>query len=234
VGSLMGGEVSEAFLRFYFESASWMGTHWLGTRVIKCPFDLWMYQEILFRTRPDAIVETGTLYGGSALFMASICDQLSGGRVITIDVKEQEGRPQHDRITYINGSSVSPDVLAELRAQIASNERVMVVLDSKHSKEHVLAELRAYAPLVTEGCYLIVEDTAAARLASRDHGPGPAEAVEEFLGEGAPFVVDRACEKFYVTFQPGGYLRRVSDRSRKARRRAPGTRTRPRRGAVAT
>jgi cephalosporin hydroxylase len=209
VGRLIGGEVSEAFFRLYVQSRVWMNTKWLGTNVAKPPFDLWIYQEILFRTRPDVVIETGTWFGGSALFVASVCDHLSSGRVITIDVEERDGRPEHDRITYLTGSSVSSEVVAEVRAQIAPEERVMVILDSDHSKEHVLAELRTYAPLVSEGCYLIVEDTGI-RTVNPEFGPGPAEAVEEFLKEDPSFIVDRGCEKFFITAQPGGYLRRRS------------------------
>jgi cephalosporin hydroxylase len=209
VGRLIGGDVAEAFFRLYGESRVWMNTKWLGTNVAKWPLDLWIYQEILFRTRPDVIVETGTWFGGSALYLASICDSLSSGRVITIDVEEREGRPQHDRITYLTGSSVAPEVVAEVRGQIADEERVMVLLDSDHSKEHVLAELSAYAPLVSEDCYLIVEDTSVG-IVLPDFGPGPAEAVEEFLREDRSFTVDRSCEKFLITVQPGGYLRRRS------------------------
>jgi cephalosporin hydroxylase len=209
VGQLLGGDVTEAFFRLYGESRVWMNTKWLGTNVAKWPLDLWVYQEILFNTRPDVIVETGTWFGGSALFLASICDQLSTGRIITIDVEEREGRPRHDRITYLSGSSVAPDVVAEVRKRIGGEERVMVLLDSDHSKDHVLAELDAYAPLVSEGCYLIVEDTGVG-LVLPDYGPGPAEAVEEFLKRDSSFSVDRGCEKFFITVQPGGYLQRRS------------------------
>ncbi len=194
-------QVTEAFFRLYAESQVWRDTTWLGKRALKCPLDLWVYQEILFRTRPDVIIETGTSAGGGALFLASMCDLINHGRVVTIDIKRQR-RPKHERITYLNGSSLEVDV------RVADGERVMVVLDSDHSKEHVLAELRKYGPLVSEGCYLIVEDTSV-RLALPDFGPGPAEAVEEFLKETSDFVVDRDCEKFLLTFNPGGYLRRV-------------------------
>src|SRR6266511_5883150 len=166
-------QVTEAFFRLYAESQVWRDTIWLGKRALKCPLDLWVYQEILFRTRPDLIIETGTSAGGGALFLASMCDLINHGRVVTIDIKRQR-RPKHERITYLNGSSLEVDV------RVADGERVMVVLDSDHSKEHVLAELRKYGPLVSEGCYLIVEDTSV-RLALPDFGPGPAEAVEEFL-----------------------------------------------------
>jgi cephalosporin hydroxylase len=186
-----------------------MNTKWLGTNVAKWPLDLWVYQEILYRTRPDVIVETGTWFGGSALYLASICDIVANGRVITVDIEEREGRPRHERITYLTGSSIDPEIVSEVKSRISRAERVMVLLDSDHSKQHVLAELNIYAPLVSEGCYLVVEDTGVG-LVEPDYGPGPAEAVEEFLAQGQPFTIDRDCEKFFITVQPGGYLKRRS------------------------
>jgi cephalosporin hydroxylase len=195
---LNGGKISEEFLRLYVESRVWMNTYWLGVNVLKCPLDLWMYQEVLCRTRPDTIIETGTWNGGSALFLASVCDQLGNGRIITVDI-EKRPRRRHRRITYITGSSL--DIVGRLNP----SGRVMVILDSDHSKDHVLDELHAYSPLVSEGCYLIVEDTGIS-IVNPGFGPGPAEAVEEFLAEDSSFTVDRNCEKFLLTTQPGGYL----------------------------
>jgi cephalosporin hydroxylase len=179
-------------------------TYWLGVQTLKGPLDLWVYQEILHRTRPDLIVETGTWSGGSALYLATICDLLGGGEVVSIDVAERE-RPEHPRITYLTGSSVDPEIIETVRGRAAG--RTMVLLDSDHSEDHVLAELRAYADLVTPGCYLIVEDTAADQLSER-FGPGPHAAVEEFLASDERFERDPDCEKFFFTFQPGGWLRR--------------------------
>jgi cephalosporin hydroxylase len=188
---------------------TWQNTFWLGTPLIKCPLDLWIYQEILYdeASRPDVIVETGTLKGGSAHFMACILDLIGSGRVITIDNRDVEGRPQHPRITYLTGSSTAPQIVATVREQIRPEERVMVVLDSKHHRDHVLAELEAYAGLVTGGNYLIVEDT---NINSwRDQvEPGPLEALREFLRENDDFEIDRSKERFMMTFAPGGYLRR--------------------------
>jgi cephalosporin hydroxylase len=188
---------------------TFLNTHWLGVRLIKCPLDLWVYQELLFELRPDLIVETGTGLGGSALYLASICDLIDSGRVLTIDVWEPPGpRPEHRRITYLSGSSVAPETVTRVREEIGAEDRVMVVLDSAHEMEHVLAELRAYAPLVSEGSYLVVEDTNT--NASRPEATlGPLEAVHAFLSEDDRFEVDRSQEKFFMTFNPGGYLKRV-------------------------
>jgi cephalosporin hydroxylase len=217
-------EVVESFWRLYGEKRVWMETDWLGIRVLKSPLDLWMYQEIVFRTRPDLIVETGTFAGGGALFLASICELIGRGRILTIDVKEHDdeeyllvaggkARPVHPLITYLTGSSVDPEILAEVRSMIRDEDSVMVILDSDHSKDHVLAELRAYGPLVSEDCYLIVEDTSVARIVP-DFGEGPDKAIEEFLSEDASFEVDQGCEKFLMTFNPGGYLRRRASGTR--------------------
>jgi cephalosporin hydroxylase len=199
-----------AFHELYHEhrAQTWENTYWLGIRCSKLPFDLWVYQEILHERRPDLIIETGTAYGGSALFLASICDLLDHGRVVTIDVRELP-RPQHPRVTYRLGNSADSDLAASI--QVDDGERVMVVLDSDHSAEHVLAELHLYASLVTQGDYLIVEDTSVdGHPAFSDFGPGPMAAVEQFLAEGHPFEVDESREKFLFTFNPRGYLRKVS------------------------
>jgi cephalosporin hydroxylase len=190
------------------QSRTTMNTSWLGVRVIKCPLDLWVYQELMHRLRPDVIVECGTARGGSALFLASICDLIDRGRVITIDVWEPpEPRPQHARVTYLSGSSVAPQTLERVRKEVSEAEHVMVLLDSNHEMEHVLAELRAYAPLVTEGSYLVVEDTDQ-NAWRRRATPGPLEAVQVFLAEDDRFTIDRSLEKFMMTLNPSGFLRR--------------------------
>lgn len=189
---------------------TWRGnTSWLGVNLIKCPLDLWVYQEILFSLRPDVIVETGTLLGGSAYFIASMCDLIGNGRVITIDIESRAARPDHPRITYLMGSSVDPDVIATVEQSIAPGEKVLVLLDSWHQGAHVLEEMRAYSPFVSEGSYLIVEDTNINSWRPRDRvQPGPLEAVREFLRDDDRFEIDRSWEKFFMTFNPSGFLRR--------------------------
>lgn len=204
----------EDFHLAYYNSggaASRFGTTtWLGTRVVKCPLDLWNYQEILTELRPDLIIETGTLFGGSAFFLATVCDHLGWGRIVTIDLEEQEGRPAHPRIEYWKGSSTDPGIVERARAAAAESRTVLVILDSDHTERHVLAELRAYAGLVTPGSYLIVEDTNVnGHPVLRSYGPGPMEAVERFLAESGDFFPDQDREsKFLLTFNPKGYLRR--------------------------
>jgi cephalosporin hydroxylase len=182
-------------------------TTWLGVQVGKIPLDLWVYQEILFERRPDYVIETGTANGGSALWFASMCDLIGHGEVISIDNTAREGLPQHPRITYVTGSSTSADVVAEL----PRGKETFVDLDSDHRKEHVLQELELYSELVRPGGYLVVEDTILnGHPVNRSYGPGPYEAVDEFLAAHPNWERDLSREKFYATFNPGGYLRRVS------------------------
>jgi cephalosporin hydroxylase len=205
-------EIVRRFHELYFAeySRTVADTFWLGLQTQKCPLDLWIYQEILSERRPGLIVETGTFFGGSAYFLACICDLVDNGRVITIDVREfPHGRPEHSRLEYRTGSSVAPEVVAGVRESIEAGERVMVILDSDHRKDHVLAELHAYAPMVTPGDYLIVEDTNVnGNPVLPDFGPGPKEAVDEFLAGDDTFAVDESREKFFLSFNPRGYLRR--------------------------
>jgi cephalosporin hydroxylase len=201
--------VTEAFHRLYYDTAVWKDTYWLGVRTQKCPLDLWVYQEILHETRPDLILETGTAHGGSALYLASVCDLLGRGEVVTVDISPVEGRPQHDRITYLTGSSTADEVVGEVERLATDHERVLVILDSDHSRDHVLDELRIYSRLVSPGSYLVVEDSNVnGHPVLAEHGPGPMEALEEFLAESDEFEVDAAREKFFLTFNPRGYLRK--------------------------
>lgn len=192
-----------------YESDAWTEARWLGAQALKNPLDLWVYQEIVFETRPDLIVETGTYRGGSALYLASVCDLVGGGEVVSIDVEPVRGDyPEHPRITYLGGrSSTDPDVVEEVRER-ATGRPVLVILDSDHSQAHVEAELAAYAPLVPVGCYVIVEDSNIGRI-RKDLLPGPLEAIETFLASTSDFEVDTSREKFLITFNPSGYLRRV-------------------------
>jgi cephalosporin hydroxylase len=197
------------FHRAYYDAHDWEESRWLGVEALKTPQDLWVYQEIVVETRPDLIVETGAFKGGSALYLATVCDAIGHGRVLSIDLRLREELPNHPRIEFIAGSSVDAAVLEQVGQAIGDGDRVMVLIDSDHSRDHVLAELRAYGPLVSPGCYLIVEDTNInGHPAAPFWGPGPMEALEEYLAGGAPFAVDRGREKFLLSFNPRGFLRR--------------------------
>lgn len=186
---------------------------WNGVPMVKFPMDLWIYQEIVFGSKPDVIIETGTWVGGSAVYLADLCRIFGRGRVVTIDKD-----PNHvsvpikrDNLTYITGDSSDNEIKDCVVKNIGSEDRVMVILDSDHSKEHVLKELNLWAPLVTKGCALIVEDTNInGHPVCEVYGPGPKEALDEWLPNHPEFEVNKECEKYAVTFNPGGYLERIN------------------------
>ena len=202
--------VSRAHDVIYLSDA-WTDATWLGAQALKNPLDLWVYQEIMFETRPELVVETGTYRGGSAFFLASMCDLLGAGEVVSIDIEPvREDYPSHPRITYLGGrSSTDPAVVAEVRAR-AEGKRTLVILDSDHSQAHVEAELAEYGPVVPVGGYVIVEDSNIGQI-RKDLLPGPLQAIDAFLGRTDEFVIDRSREKFLITFNPSGYLRRVRE-----------------------
>ncbi len=203
--------VIEAFGAEYYASGVWERgrTTFCGLPIAKLPLDLHVYHEVIFRARPHAIIETGTWYGASALFFAyQMMIATTEGIVITIDREPYMGPPL-PKVVHVQGDSVDPDVVEAVRQHLAAHgaERVMVVLDSDHHGAHVAEELRRYAPFVTPEQYLVVEDT---NIQYRDGAPGPAAAVEAFLLSdlGHVFRRDAGCEKFGLTFAPGGWLQR--------------------------
>jgi cephalosporin hydroxylase len=204
--------IVDQFHRLYYHSAdtTWRDTTYRGTEIAKCPLDLWLYQEILVTVRPTLIIETGTYAGGSAYYLGDVCDTLGRGRVVSVDIAAQPNLPPHDRVTYLAGSSTDPAVVADVTA-LADGGPVLVILDSDHSEAHVRAELAAYSPLVPVGSYVIVEDTNVhGHPALPTHGPGPMEALDDFLRSTDDFVIDEHMHKFLMTFNPRGYLRRVA------------------------
>lgn len=198
------------FNRLYYDSNVWKDTTWLGVNAQKSPMDLWAYQEILFSNKPELVIETGTYNGGSALFLASVCDLMGSGKVVSIDIDPKGPLPTHPRITYMSGrSSTDGAVLEEVRRLAADSAGVMVILDSDHSRDHVTAELDLYSPLVTPGQYLVVEDTNInGHPVLAEFGPGPMEAVDAWLPTVSGWIRDVRQERFMVTFNPSGYLLR--------------------------
>lgn len=208
-------EAVERFHRLYYDSkgfgATWDDTRWLGVPVLKCPFDLWTYQELVTELRPDLIVETGTYDGGSAFFLASLCDLVGNGEIVSVDIAYDDSWPRHERISYVTGSSIDEGIVEQVRDRARGKGVVMVILDSDHSRDHVAAELERYADLVTLGSYLVVEDTNVnGHPVFPNHGPGPHEAVEEFVEGNPQFMIDKSREKFLLTFNPDGWLKRIS------------------------
>ena len=167
-----------------------------------------VYQEILAETRPGLIVETGTANGGSALFVANVCDVFGYRHVATIDIADEE-RPQHPRLTYLHGSSNDLQLLEKVRLMAVGASRVIVVFDSDHARSSRARRTRDVRAARNPACCLVVKDTNVnEHPVLRGHGPGPTEALAELLTETDAFEVDRSREKFRMTFNPGGYLRR--------------------------
>ena len=194
---------------------SWGGAKYFGCKIWKLPSDLMLYSEIICEIKPALVIETGTAFGGSALFFAHHMDQLSHGRVISIDIQEiQPSYPRHHRIEYWVGMSSTRELIAKnakLEVEQAG-EPVMVVLDSLHTKGHVLAELEIYAPLVSGGSYLVVEDTNVGPndVVFPEHGPGPGDALREWLPKHPDFKIDVArAEKFGYSYHTWLRRRRV-------------------------
>jgi len=210
--------VIREFHRLYYDSWHHLGgqtleSRWLGHKALKCPLDLWVYQEILHEVRPDLVLETGTYEGGSALYLASVLsllDEAPTGRVVSIDVEPKEDLPVHPRVRYVRGSSTSSRVIDELRPLVRDADRVLVFLDSDHTRDHVRRELEIYSEFVTPSSYLIVEDTNVnGHPVHPGFGPGPMEAVLEFLADDSRYEVDLSRERFLMTMNPHGYLKRI-------------------------
>jgi cephalosporin hydroxylase len=200
---------------FYDSPDTWRLNTWLGILAEQNPNDVWITQEIIVETRPDFIVETGTLCGGSAALWSTILEQVNPeGRVITIDILDQARQARklpivQKRVDFLYGSSTAKDIVDNVKNRV-QGKKVLVLLDSDHSKRHVLNELAAYAPLVTVGSYLIVQDTNVnGHPVERTFGPGPMEALEEFLAAHRNFAPDKKRERLMFTMHPNGYLKRI-------------------------
>jgi cephalosporin hydroxylase len=200
---------------------------WLGRPIIQFPQDIIAMQEIIWRLRPDLIIETGIAHGGSLIFYASMLELLgSTGEVLGIDIDirqhnrhEIEKHPMFKRITMIQGSSIEQSIIQRVYSFSKGKKRILVVLDSNHTHTHVLKELKLYSPLVKKGSYLIVFDTAIEYLPegsilNRPWGKGnnPGTAVREFLKANKRFKIDKDMpDKLIITGAPDGYLKCVKD-----------------------
>lgn len=196
------------------KSTEW-DNKWFGITIQQYPNDLMIYQELIYQLKPDLIVEAGTFHGGNAIYMATLLDVVNPkGKIITIDIDPQEWQatvakldlPGKDRllqrIAFIEGSSTSPAVFEKVSKLATKDATVMVLLDSLHTKDHVLAEMKLYAPLVTRNSYLIVNDT---------QWGEPLEAIREFGAEAHGFEVDRKIDHYMVSCAHEGFLKRVKD-----------------------
>jgi cephalosporin hydroxylase len=204
-------------LRLFHETPIWESQSFQGVKILKSPLDLWVMQQIIAELKPDFVVETGTYRGGSALYWAFVLEGLglSQSRVLTVDITNHvEGADRHPLwqkyVEFLPGSSTDPAIVAHI-AERVKGKRVLVTLDSDHRMLHVLTEIRAYAPLVSRGSYLVVEDTHMDGVPTYPHmGLGPFAAVVRFMEDGGTreFTIDETREPFIMTFNPGGWLRK--------------------------
>jgi len=206
-------KLSQWLLRHNREMAFYR-CHWMGVFIGKMPIDAWVYQEIVYDVQPDIIVEIGSYAGGSTLYFAHLLDLLGKGTVISIDIDRTEYCVKHDRIIVITGDSASREIIAEV-SELCRGKSVLVVQDADHRKEKVLKDLEDYSRLVSVGSYFIVEDSIVDLFKAR-HGlwdfgdePGPLAAVEQFISENHDFVVDTERERYILTYNPRGFLKRI-------------------------
>lgn len=201
---------------------------WLGVPIIQLPEDMVRYQEAIFQLKPDLIIETGVAHGGSAIFSASLCRLMNKGRVVAVDIeirphnrKRIESHPLFDLITLIEGSSTAPEIVEQVRREIRPGETVLVVLDSNHTYSHVMNELVAYAPMVTEGSWIVATDGSMRDLADVPRGQpnwdkdNPAAAARDFAAGNPDFVIETPAWPFNestlsrnITHWPDAWLRR--------------------------
>lgn len=221
--------LSELWLKTGWALKYSYGFTWLGRPVIQLPEDLVRIQEVLYRVQPDVLVETGVAHGGSLIFYASLFRAIGKGRVVGVDIQIRpqnrqaiESHPLASLVTLIEGSSTDPAVVKRVRSLVEPGERVLVILDSDHSKSHVTAELESYAGLVSPGSYLVVTDGFMGQVGDVPGGfPGwakdnPAEAATEFLSGHPEFELDESLFLFnegkvrsHVTYWPHAYLRKL-------------------------
>ena len=196
---------------------------WLGIPIIQYPEDILMMQELIWKVRPDVIVETGVAHGGSAILYASILELIGKGKVIGVDLEIRKynrivinSHPLSKRITLVEGSSVDESIVAEVKGKIRKDERVLVALDSNHSYKHVLREMELYSEIVSPGSYMVAMDGAQAYVWDIPNGKpewkddNPLRAIEEFVSKNKEFEIDEYYTRMKITSNPKGFLRRFS------------------------
>jgi cephalosporin hydroxylase len=196
--------------------------NWLGMKIVQLPEDIVAMQELLWRLRPDVVVECGVAHGGSLILYASILELAGKGTVVGVDIEIRphnraaiEAHPLAHRIELIEGSSIDSATAAEVRRHCPAGSKVMVVLDSNHSREHVAREITLYKDLVTVGSYLVVMDGAQALVSDIPRGKpewaddNPLAAVRRFLADNDEFECDVTFERFGSTCVPEGFLKRL-------------------------
>jgi cephalosporin hydroxylase len=194
----------------HMQKESFKSTYF-GINCIKSPLDFWIYQEIIFDVKPDIIIEIGNLNGGHTLALAHILDNLGNdGKVIGLDINHDEipsTLKKHPKITLITGDACQN--FQKVKDLIDKNDKVLIIEDSSHTYENTLNVLRTFSPLVTEESWFIIEDSICHHGLDEGPNPGPYEAIETFVKENKNFEVDRSKERFIITWNPKGYLRRI-------------------------
>ncbi|MFH1876630.1 MAG: CmcI family methyltransferase [Candidatus Omnitrophota bacterium] len=183
---------------------------YFGIPAIKSPLDFWIYLEIVFAVKPDVIIEIGNLNGGSLLAFGHMLDNIGNGKAIGVDINHDIVSAQtrnHPRISLITGDACQ--VFPSVKTLVKENDRVLIVEDSSHMYQNTLDVLRTYSPLVTKGSYFIVEDSICHHGLEVGPRPGAYAAIETFISENKEFVIDSSRERFLVTWNPKGYLKRV-------------------------
>jgi cephalosporin hydroxylase len=214
--------LAELFTRAGWQNKLSYEVTWLGIPIIQLPEDIVIVQELIWRVRPEVIVECGVAHGGALVLYASVLEMLGRGRVVGVDVEIRkynrlaiESHPLARRITLIEGSSIEAETVSAVRATIEPGQRTMVMLDSNHTRDHVRSELELYAPLVSPASYLVVFDEVMPMVADAPNGKpswvddNPLEAVRDFLSTHPEFGADPAPERLGVTYCHGGFLRRL-------------------------
>ncbi|HYH60783.1 MAG TPA: CmcI family methyltransferase [Solirubrobacterales bacterium] len=199
------------FIDAFWRSDAWRQSSWLGTRTHRAPTDLLAYQELVCQVRPEWIVETRTGAGGRALFLASVCELTGHGRVLSVDAHPVDGRPEHERITYLTGDPTAEATAAKILQTVGEEANALVILGAAGGQQ-LVTTFNHLAPLVPVGSYVVFEDTILeGNPVWPAFGPGPFAALGRVLGSGE-FVVDPAPERYALTFNPGGFLKRVRPR----------------------
>lgn len=214
---LMPLEKQQEMMKLFHELPVWRNMWFQNVQIAKNPLDLWMMQQIIYEVQPDFIIETGTWRGGSALYWAHTLNGmgLTNARVLTMDIADYTKTASLNPLwtKYVHfylGSSTDAAIVSQI-ANLTRGHKTLVTLDSDHTMKHVLQEIQAYAPMVTRGSYLVVEDTHMDGVPTEpEFGPGPMAAVKQFLESGGSndFEPDLTREALVMTFNPGGWLRR--------------------------
>ncbi len=197
----------------YHQKHVHFNSKWMGAPAWKNPLDAWVYQEIIYEVKPDYVVEIGSAHGGSTLFLANILDIIGKGKVISIDIDRSKFKVKHKRIIAIKGDSCSKKVVTKVENEIKKGS-VLVIQDGDHRQDGVTKDLESYCNIVTKGSYFIIEDSIVDLIkppkdVSWLEGSGPTKAIQNFLASHNEYKIDHGWEKYILTYNPGGFLKKI-------------------------